>query len=127
LTGRGLVPKVQGLELRVYGKALCLQRKEAAERKSFLELLGECERVRSKSSWSSVRRYLAKDPRFQILDEDRRTEVFAQYTAELRDAEQARLRRGKQTFKVIITPAFISKSTIAIILKLQNYDCPTKF
>lgn len=78
-----------------------LQKKEAASRRAFLELLGDCERVRPQSTWSDIRRFVAKDPRFQTLpDEDRRSEVFAQYTAELREAEEARLSRGEQTFKV---------------------------
>ena len=69
--------------------------------RSFLQLLGGCEQVRPSSTWSDVRRFLAKDPRFQsIPDEERRAEIFAQYTEELRDAEDARVRRGEQAFKV---------------------------
>ena len=79
-----------------------LQRKVTAARKAFLQLLASYQnRIQVNSTWASVRPFLFNDSRFGSgqLEEEQRKDLFEQYVAEIRTAEELRLQRGEETFK----------------------------
>ena len=79
--------------------------------------------MRPQSNWSAVRASLAKDPRFQALDNEKmRTEIFAEYTKALNETEGARVRRGEQSFKVRMLPP-VDGTTHSTELLSQGSHC----